>query len=134
MAGLRVAAALPILALSSGTGAQTPDPRQSALDDFVAARMVTTKCPSWQLDVAEVRSRFSSLDLKPEDWQDGGPYARFFGDSLSHYSGIRQQKPPTPVNPSNALKRRRDGALQASSWCASALPQRPSPEPSASGV
>jgi hypothetical protein len=88
MAGLRAAAALTILALSSGTGAQTPDPRQSALDDFVAARMLTTKCPSWQLDVAQVRNRFSSLDLKPEDWQDGGPYARFFDDRLSYYSRV----------------------------------------------
>ncbi len=93
MAGLRVAAALPILALSSGAGAQTSDPRQSALDDYVAARMLTTKCPSWQLDVAEVRSRFSSLDLKPEDWQDGGPYARFFDDRLSRYAMMLSRMP-----------------------------------------
>jgi hypothetical protein len=48
--------------------------------------MLATKCPSWQLDLAEARSRFSFLELRPEDWQDGGPYAHFFDERLSYYS------------------------------------------------
>jgi hypothetical protein len=31
--------------------------------DFVAARMLNTKCPTWQIDVAEARTRFAQLNL-----------------------------------------------------------------------
>jgi hypothetical protein len=37
--------------LSSPARGQTRDPQQAALDDFVAARMLGTKCPSWQIDL-----------------------------------------------------------------------------------
>jgi hypothetical protein len=85
---LNVAAAVFVL-LGPPSVAQVPpeDPRRSALDDFVAARMLATKCPSWQLNLAEVQGRFSQLNLKPADWQDRGPYARFFDERLIYYSG-----------------------------------------------
>ena len=31
--------------------------------DFVAARMLNTKCPTWQIDPAEARTRFAQLNL-----------------------------------------------------------------------
>jgi hypothetical protein len=49
--------------------------------------MLATKCRSWQLNLAEVQGRFSELNLKPADWQDGGPYARFFDERIIYYSG-----------------------------------------------
>ncbi|HEX2135605.1 MAG TPA: hypothetical protein VHG30_06810, partial [Microvirga sp.] len=55
------------------------------LDDFVAARMLAIKCPSWLLDQNEAQRRFSEVALKPADWQDGGRYARFFDERLSYY-------------------------------------------------
>jgi hypothetical protein len=48
---LGMAVALALLVLPSPARAQPRDPREAALDDFVAARMLTTKCPSWQLDL-----------------------------------------------------------------------------------
>jgi hypothetical protein len=85
---LTLAVALAFLALPSLPGAQPQDPRQAALDDFVAARMLATKCPSWQLNPTEAQRRFSELDLKPADWQDGGRYAGFFDGRLSYYSSL----------------------------------------------
>jgi len=93
LSSLGLAVIITLLALPPLTRAQPEDPRRTALDDFVAARMLATKCPSWQLDLAEVRSRFSFLDLKPEDWQDGGPYARFFDERLSFYSRALSRMP-----------------------------------------
>ncbi|WP_147023406.1 hypothetical protein [Microvirga aerophila] len=58
------------------------------MDDLVAARMLATKCPSWQLNPAEAQRRFSELDLKPTDWQDGGRYAKFFDDRLNYYPSL----------------------------------------------
>jgi hypothetical protein len=68
--------------------AQTRDPQQAALDDFVAARMLATKCPFWQIDPAEAQRRFSDLNLRPADWQTGGRHARFFDERLSYYAGL----------------------------------------------
>jgi hypothetical protein len=85
--GLGVVMAIALLGSPSLAQVQPEDPRRSALDDFVAARMLATKCPSWQLNLAEVQGRFSELNLKPADWQDGGPYARFFDERLIYYSG-----------------------------------------------
>lgn len=82
------AAVFVVLGLPSVAQVPPGDPRRSALDDFVAARMLATKCPSWQLNLAEVQGRFSQLNLKPADWQDGGPYARFFDERLVYYSGV----------------------------------------------
>ncbi len=84
--GLGMVVAIALLGSPSVAQVLSEDQRRSALDDFVAARMLATKCPSWQLDLAEARSRFSFLELRPEDWQDGGPYAHFFDERLSYYS------------------------------------------------
>jgi hypothetical protein len=86
--GLGVAMAIALLGWPSVAQVLPEDPRRSALDDFVAARMLATKCPSWQINLAEVQGRFSELNLKPADWQDGGAYARFFDERLTYYSGI----------------------------------------------
>ena len=86
--GLRAVVIAALVLLSSPAGAQTRDPRQAALDDFVAARMLGTKCPSWQIDVAEARTRFAQLNLQPADWQDGGRHASFFDERLSYYGGL----------------------------------------------
>jgi hypothetical protein len=80
--------AIAVLECQSPLKAQPQDPREAALDDLVAARMLATKCPSWQLNPAEAHRRFSELDLKPTHWQDGGPYARFFDERLSYYSRL----------------------------------------------
>lgn len=80
------AAVIVLLGLPSVAATQPEDPRRSALDDFVAARMLATKCPAWQLNPVEVQSRFSEVGLKPADWQDGGPHARFFDERLSFYA------------------------------------------------
>jgi len=85
--GLGVAIAITLIGWPSVAQVQPEDLRRSALDDFVAARMLATKCPSWQINLAEVQGRFSELNLKPADWQDGGPYARFFDERLTYYSG-----------------------------------------------
>jgi hypothetical protein len=77
--------------------AQTRDPQQAALDDFVAARMLGTKCPSWQIDSAEARTRFAELNLYPTDWQDGGRYASFFDERLSYYGSLLSRMPETRV-------------------------------------
>jgi hypothetical protein len=37
--------------------------------DFVAARMLNTKCPTWQIDLTETHTRFAQLNLQPADWQ-----------------------------------------------------------------
>ncbi len=74
--------------LSVPAGAQTRDPQQAAWDDFVAARMLGTKCPSWQIDLAEARTRFARLNLQPADWQDGGRHASFFDERLSYYGSL----------------------------------------------
>jgi len=65
---LGAAAFLAVLLLPAPAGAQTWDPQQAALDDLVAARMLATKCPSWQIDQAEAQRRFAEVDLKPVDW------------------------------------------------------------------
>jgi hypothetical protein len=83
--------------LSSPAGAQTRDPQQAALDDFVAARMLGTKCPSWQLDLTEARTRFAQLNLQPADWQEGGRHARFFDERLSYYGSLLSRMPETRV-------------------------------------
>jgi hypothetical protein len=82
------ALALVLLLCPSPAGAQTRDPQEAALDDFVAARMLATKCPSWQVDVAGAQRQFSELGLVPSDWQTGGRHARFFDDRLSYYAGL----------------------------------------------
>jgi hypothetical protein len=74
--------------LSSPGRGQTRDPQQAALDDFVAARTLTDKCPTWQIDFAEVRRRFARLNLQPADLQRGGRHASFFDERLSYYSGL----------------------------------------------
>jgi hypothetical protein len=79
---------LVLLLCPPSAGAQTRDPQEAALDDFVAARMLATKCPTWQIDLAEARRRFSELDLGPTDWQSGGRHARFFDDRLSYYASL----------------------------------------------
>jgi hypothetical protein len=84
----RCAAVVSALLLSSPTDAQTRDPQQAALDDFVAARMLNTKCPAWQIDLAEARTRFAQLNLQPADWQEGGRHSRFFDERLSHYGSL----------------------------------------------
>ncbi len=76
------------LLLSFPGSAQTRDPQQAALDDFVAARMLTNKCPAWQIDQAEARTRFAELNLQPTDWQEGGRHARFFDERLSYYGSL----------------------------------------------
>jgi hypothetical protein len=76
------------LLLSSPGGGQTRDPQQAALDDFVAARTLTDKCPTWQIDFAEVRRRFAQLKLQPADLQRGGRHASFFDERLTYYSGL----------------------------------------------
>jgi hypothetical protein len=80
--------ALFLFASQLSVSAQSQDPQRAALDDFVAARMLATKCPSWQPAQAEAQRRFSELGLKPSDWKVGGPYSRFFDDRLSYYSGL----------------------------------------------
>jgi hypothetical protein len=50
--------------------------------------MLATKCPTWQIDLAEARRRFSELGLGPADWQSGGRHARFFDDRLSYYASL----------------------------------------------
>jgi hypothetical protein len=71
--------------LSSPAGGQTRDPQQDALDDFVSARTLSDKCPTWQIDSAEVRRRFAELKLQPADLQAGGRHASFFDERLSYY-------------------------------------------------
>ena len=86
--GLHAAAILVLVLLRSPVSAQTRDPQQAALDDFVAARMLTNKCPAWQIDQAEARTRFAELNLRPTDWQEGGRHARFFDERLSYYGSL----------------------------------------------
>jgi hypothetical protein len=86
--GLGVVVAVALLGWPSVAQVLPEDQRRSALDDFVAARMLATKCPSWQLNLAEIQGRFSALNLKPADWQDGGAYAHFFDERLIYYSGV----------------------------------------------
>jgi hypothetical protein len=86
--GLRALVISALVLLSSPAGAQTRDPRQAALDDFVAARMLGTKCPSWQINLSEARTRFAQLNLQPADWQEGGPHANFFDERLSYYGSL----------------------------------------------
>jgi hypothetical protein len=86
--GFSAAVVLVLSALSLPADAQTRDPQQAALDDFVAARMLATKCPSWQVDPAEAQRRFSDLNLGSADWQTGGRHARFFDERLSYYAGL----------------------------------------------
>ena len=85
---VEAAVALVLLLCPSSAGAQTRDPQEAALDDFVAARMLATKCTSWQIDPAEAQRRFSDLSLGPADWQTGGRHARFIDDRLSYYAGL----------------------------------------------
>jgi len=86
--GLTLAVTLAFLVLPSLPRAQPRDPREAALDDFVAARMLATKCPSWQLNPTAAQRRFSELDLKPADWQDSGRYNKLFDERLSYYSRL----------------------------------------------
>ena len=86
--GLCTAVVSALFLLSSPTDAQTRDPQQAALDDFVAARMLNTKCPTWQIDLAEARTRFVQLNLQPADWQEGGRHSRFFDERLSYYGSL----------------------------------------------
>jgi hypothetical protein len=79
--------------LSSPPDAQTRDPQQAALDDFVAARMLNTKCPTWQIDLAAARRRFAELNLQPADWQEGGRHSRFFDERLSYYGSLLSRMP-----------------------------------------
>jgi hypothetical protein len=74
--------------LSYPAESQTREPQQAALDDFVAARMLGTKCPSWQIDLSEARTRFAQLNLQPADWQEGGRHANFFDERLSYYGSL----------------------------------------------
>ena len=83
-----------VFLLSSPGGGQTRDPQQAALDDFVAARTLTDKCPTWQIDFAEVRRRFAQLELQPADLQRGGRHAGFFDERLSYYSGLLSRMSP----------------------------------------
>jgi len=86
-----------LFGLPSIAATRPEDPRRSVLDDFAAARMLATKCSSWQLNLSEVQSRFSEFGLKPADWQDGGPHASFFDERLSFYasrvSRMSQRRP-----------------------------------------
>jgi hypothetical protein len=82
------AAVVSALLLSAPTDAQTRDPQQAALDDFVAARMLNTRCPTWQIDLAEARTRFAQVNLQPADWQEGGRHSRFFDERLSYYGSL----------------------------------------------
>jgi hypothetical protein len=50
--------------------------------------MLATKCPSWQIDLTEARTRFAQLNLQPADWQDGGRYASFFDERLAFYGHL----------------------------------------------
>jgi hypothetical protein len=93
MPRLILAVALAFLVLPSPARAQPRDLREAALDDFVAARMLTTKCPSWQLDSGVAQRRFSELDLEPADWQTSGRYASFFNSRLSFYSSLLSRMP-----------------------------------------
>ncbi len=93
--GLHAAAILALVLLSSPAGGQTRDPQQAALDDFVAARMLTNKCPAWQIDQTEARTRFTELNLQPTDWQEGGRHARFFDERLSYYGSLLSRMPET---------------------------------------
>ena len=93
--GLHAAAILALVLLSSPAGGQTRDPQLAALDDFVAARMLTNKCPAWQIDQAEARTRFAELNLEPTDWQEGGRHARFFDERLSYYGSLLSRMPET---------------------------------------
>ena len=54
-----------LLLLSSPGGGQTRDPQQAALDDFVAARTLTDKCPTWQIDFAEVAGGLLNSSSSP---------------------------------------------------------------------
>jgi hypothetical protein len=80
--------------LSSPGRGQTRDPQQAALDDFVSARTLSDKCPTWQIDFAEVRRRFARLKLQPADLQAGGRHASFFDERLSYYSGLLSRMSP----------------------------------------
>ncbi len=93
--GLHAAAILALVLLSSPAEGQTRDPQQEALDDFVAARMLTNKCPAWQIDQAEAHTRFAELNLQPADWQEGGRHARFFDERLSYYGSLLSRMPET---------------------------------------
>ena len=86
--GLCAAVVSALFLLSSPSDAQTHDPQQAALDDFVAARMLNTKCPAWQIDLGEARTRFAQLQLQPADWQDGGRHSGFFDERLSYYGSL----------------------------------------------
>jgi hypothetical protein len=93
--GLHAAAMLVLVLLPFPGSAQTRDPQQAALDDFVAARMLTNKCPAWQIDQAEARTRFAELNLQPTDWQEGGRHANFFDERLSYYGSLLSRMPET---------------------------------------
>jgi hypothetical protein len=86
--GLRVVVISALVLLPSPAGGQTRDPQQDALDDFVAARTLSDKCPTWQIDVAERRRRFAQLKLQPADLQAGGRHASFFDERLSYYGSL----------------------------------------------
>jgi hypothetical protein len=80
-----------LVLLSYPAESQTREPQQAALDDFVAARMLGTKCPSWQIDLVEARTRFAQFNLQPADWQEGGRHASFFDERLSYYAAFLSQ-------------------------------------------
>ncbi len=88
LSGLRAGLVLTVGLLPVPSCAQSRDPQQAALDDFVAARMLSTKCPSWQIDPVEARTRFAQLNLQPADWQEGGRYSSFFDERLSYYGSL----------------------------------------------
>jgi hypothetical protein len=94
---LPAAVILALCLLPCPSGAQERDPQQAALDDFVAARMLTNKCPFWQIDLAEARVRFAQLNLHPADWQEGGRHARFFDERLSYYGSLLSRMPEERV-------------------------------------
>jgi hypothetical protein len=86
--GLRVVVISALVLVPSPAGGQTRDPQQDALDDFVSARTLSDKCPTWQIDFAEVRRRFAQLKLQPADLQAGGRHASFFDERLSYYGSL----------------------------------------------
>jgi hypothetical protein len=68
--------------------------------DFVAARMLNTKCPTWQIDLAEARTRFAQLSLligrkvgaAPSSSTNGYPIMTAFSPACQRCGPARRQK------------------------------------------
>jgi hypothetical protein len=68
--------------------------------DFVAARMLNTKCPTWQIDLAEARTRFTQLNLligrkvsaTPVSSMNGYPTMTAFSPACQRCVPVRRQK------------------------------------------